>query len=199
VSSAPHAALFGKLPAHGDFICRGLDNAVRDAWDEWASAGLAEAEASLGEGFAEAHDIAPPWCFISGPGPLGEGWRVGAFAPSADSAGRRFVIVVAVEALSLADAVLLGPRTAAALVDGIYKIFSERLDADAAFATIAAAAEGVGGMPACALDRLLEPRQEGVWWPHIDNLDAEQVFTGAAPAPALIPRALALVMGDTVL
>jgi type VI secretion system protein ImpM len=188
--------IFGKLPSHGDFVYRGLDDAARAAWDEWASAGLAQADAELGERFDAAHDTAPPWCFISGPGPFGEGWRVGAFAPSADSAGRRFVIVVAIDDLSLADAMLLGPRTAAALIDAIYRMFSAKLDADEALEIVVACAQEIGGTEAAALGRLLAAREEGVWWPHIDGADTEQICTGAVPARDLLPRALRLLQGD---
>jgi len=196
VSRAPRAVLFGKLPSHGDFVHRGLEDYARAAWDAWASEGMAAAEAGLGPRFDGAHDAAPPWCFIAGPGPLGEGWRVGAFAPSADSAGRRFVVVVALDELTLADAVLLGPRAAAAQIDVIYRIFSQRLNADEAFELIAASAEGLGGMPAAALGCLLEARADGVWWPHIDGLSPDQIRGGAAPPRDLLPRALGLLGGD---
>ena len=195
LSGAPRAVIFGKLPSHGDFVYRGLGDAARAAWDEWASAGLAEADAELGEGFEAAHDTAPPWCFISGPGLLGEGWRVGAFAPSADSAGRRFVIVVAIDDLSLADAVLLGPRTAAALIEAFYRMFSARLSADEALEIVAGCAQETGGAKAAALGCLLTAREQGVWWPHI-GADAEQVCTGAVPARDLLLRALRLLQGD---
>ena len=43
--------LFGKLPAHGDFVARGLTPDAQAAWDDWASAGLERAMSELGEAF----------------------------------------------------------------------------------------------------------------------------------------------------
>jgi len=130
----PRAFAFGKLPTHGDFVARGLSSPERDAWDAWASAGLAHARTVLGSDFETRHDTAPPLRFSFGPGPFGEGWRTGALAPSVDAAGRRFVIV-------------LGGRTdhtpAAASIDliataaeeGIYRAFEDAADIDAMVAS----------------------------------------------------------------
>ena len=92
--TTPSAFAFGKLPTHGDFVVRGISGLERDAWDMWASAGLEEARAVLGPEFVARHDAAPPVRFSFGPGPFGHGWRTGAFAPSVDSAGRRFIILL---------------------------------------------------------------------------------------------------------
>jgi type VI secretion system protein ImpM len=188
--------LFGKLPGHGDFVHRGVDDAVRAVWDTWASTGITEAKAELGERFPDAHDRAPPWCFIAGPGALGDRWRVGALAPSTDNAGRRFVFVTALENLTLADAVSLGPHTAEAQIEAIYRIFAERLNADEALDLIASSAQSIGGMSGCALGRLVDARDDGVWWPHIDGFHPDHICGGAVPARDLIPRALNLCLGD---
>ena len=188
--------VFGKLPGHGDFVHRGLGDAARAIWDDWASAGIAKAESELGDDFADAHSRAPPWCFISGPGPLGELWRVGALAPSTDSVGRRFVFVTALEDLSLADAIVLGPHSAATQIGAMYRIFAERLSADEALELIASSGVLLGGMDGCALGKLLDAREEGVWWPHIGGLHPDQICGGAVPARDLIPRALKLCLGD---
>ena len=50
--------LFGKLPAHGDFVARGIDAAGRAELDDWLSASLADARAALGEAFAEPAAVA---------------------------------------------------------------------------------------------------------------------------------------------
>lgn len=134
MSGAPF--LFGKLPSHGDFIARGLDAGERAAWDAWASAGMEAARAAFGEAFEAAHDQGPPCRFVlpEGAGPTAGS---GAFAPSVDSAGRRFLIV-------------LGRRDAAAAQAGeaaIYAAFEQGLDADGALAAVgedAGAADGPG-------------------------------------------------------
>ncbi|WP_375286789.1 type VI secretion system-associated protein TagF [Sphingomonas sp.] len=81
--------LFGKLPAHGDFVARGLEPAAQVALDDWLSASLVDARDALGDGFEGAHDAAPAWRFVS----QGSG---GALAPSVDAVGRRFPLWLAI-------------------------------------------------------------------------------------------------------
>ncbi len=152
--SGVRPVLFGKLPRHGDFIARNLTPAAREAWDAWASGGLERAREHLGPGFEAAHDIAPPWRFVSGPGPFGPDWRAGAIAPSIDSAGRRFLIMLAGEGVDPAA----GEVAAEAMESVIYQAFEQDLDADAAI-----------DAAATALDRAA-PAGEGAsvsserWW-----------------------------------
>lgn len=128
---SPGPVLFGKLPSHGDFVARGLDASARQAWDAWASAGLDEARAALGEAaFEAAHDIAPPWRLVSGPGRFGPGWRAGVLAPSVDAAGRRFVVMLALEPLSEAVAAAQGEAIAEALEGLLWDGFAGGWDAD---------------------------------------------------------------------
>jgi len=85
--------LFGKLPAHGDFVSRCWRADERDAIDAWLSASLADARTVHGAAFEERFDSAPPWrCGLD----LAEGGMSGALAASQDSVGRRFPIFVAV-------------------------------------------------------------------------------------------------------
>jgi len=130
----PRAFAFGKLPAHGDFVARGLSGPERDAWDAWASAGLAQARTVLGSDFEGRHDVAPPLRFSFGPGPFGEGWRTGALAPSIDSAGRRFVIVLGGRT-DQAPAAMSIDRIAAAAEDEIHRAFEDASDIDAMVAS----------------------------------------------------------------
>lgn len=97
MSAAQAVRLFGKLPTHGDFVARGLPAADRECWDAWLSASLATAQVQLGETFAERYDAAQPWRFAR------DGWA-GALAPSTDTTGRRFPLLLAVEAGSEAAA-----------------------------------------------------------------------------------------------
>lgn len=81
--------LFGKMPAHGDFVRRGWDDATVDALDRWCS----EIAAAMGEA---ADDGSP---VVRGRVPAG---RFGSLplqltmARSRDRAGRDFVLVVGV-------------------------------------------------------------------------------------------------------
>ena len=42
--------LHGKLPAHGDFVRRGLPTSFCEPWDAWLQAGMTAARDSLGDG-----------------------------------------------------------------------------------------------------------------------------------------------------
>jgi type VI secretion system ImpM family protein len=111
--------LFGKLPAHGDFVSRGWAPEERDALDGWLSASLAQARDAAGAAFEDLYDRAPPWRFVT---PL----MAGAVAPSQDAAGRRFPLLLALrgggeDAAEGCEALLYeaigGGWTADALVD----------------------------------------------------------------------------------
>jgi type VI secretion system ImpM family protein len=135
--SGPRPILFGKLPRHGDFVARNLDAAAREAWDQWASRGLQQARAILGDRFEAEHDAAPAWRFVGAPGVFGPGWRAGAMAPSIDAAGRRFVIILAVEGLSAEQAAGGGEMIAEAMEELIYQAFEAGWDADTLVASAA--------------------------------------------------------------
>jgi type VI secretion system protein ImpM len=164
------AFAFGKLPAHGDFVARGLDEAARAAWDAWASAGLQGARDALGDGFEAAHDQAPPWRFRFGPGPFGAGWRTGAFAPSVDRAGRRFVIVLGVAA-SGDEALAQG------LEDALHRAFAEGWTVDELVAFIEEPPDG---------DETFEAR----FWTLGGPDHPPQNLAAAAPPHDLLLRAL---------
>lgn len=106
------AALFGKLPAHGDFVARGFRHDQQARIDAWLATALADARAAFGAEFVERFDAALPWCCD------GDG-IAGALAASQDSLGRRFPIL-----LLIADA--QAPRCEALL----YTAIGERWDAD---------------------------------------------------------------------
>lgn len=153
--TGPRPVLFGKLPSHGDFISRGLDLTACDAWDRWASEGLQAAREALGDRFDDAHDRAPPWRFIDGPGRFGRDWRAGALAPSIDAAGRRFMIMLAADGLSSDQAGGGGEAIAEQMEGLIYQAFESGWDADAA---IEAARRPVESMAASG------PATRPRWW-----------------------------------
>jgi type VI secretion system ImpM family protein len=129
------ARIFGKLPAHGDFIARGMTMEERDAIDRWLAQSLAEAQAALGEGFAERYDRAPPWrCII--PDSAGEAWEAGALAPSIDSAGRRFPIYLGVVGIAPENAEDASAACEALLYDAFEGGWDVDALADAAAATV---------------------------------------------------------------
>lgn len=166
------AVLFGKLPAHGDFVARNLPPDAKSAWDEWASGGLARAREALGEGFEPAHDEAPPWRFVDGPGRFGQAWRAGAIAPSVDSAGRRFLIMLAADELSAVEASGAGEALALAMEDLIYAGFEQGLNADG---LVQAAADSLRSVSAPEEGEPARPR----WWTPGGPRHAPQTCPGA--------------------
>lgn len=88
----PGPWVFGKLPAHGDFIARGLAPELREALDDWLSTGLASARARFAD-FDERYPLAPAWQFVDCD-PAGQ-WSGGALCLSVDAVGRRFPVLLA--------------------------------------------------------------------------------------------------------
>jgi len=132
------AFLFGKLPAHGDFVSRGLAPADRDALDHWLAASLADAQQRLGAGFADAYDRAPPWRFAW---PEADGrWTAGAIAPSVDGVGRRYPIAAAARGVE-SGAVA---ATAAAAESMIYDALAGGWSADTLLEKVVVALTGKG-------------------------------------------------------
>ena len=107
------AWVFGKLPAHGDFVARGMDAATRTALDDWLAAAMEAARARYPD-FEDRFDAAQPW--------RAEGDGVaGAIAASQDAVGRRFPVLL------LTDGGQHGP---AACEELLYAAITEGWDAD---------------------------------------------------------------------
>lgn len=157
------ARLYGKLPAHGDFVSRGFTRGEAEACDAWLSASLAHARAGHGAAFDARYDHAPPWRLA------GEDVG-GALAPSQDAAGRRYPVLLLLDTPA--------PRSAAAAVEELlYRAIAERWTADA----LVAAAE--------ALELSHEPDvgSDAHW-----SVEGDPVtLTGAYP-PDLLTRMLAV-------
>lgn len=78
---------YGKIPATGDFVGRGLPGSFVRTWDRWVAAHLAPLQSSG----AWPHHLGVR--FILGPGANGP--MAGIALPSQDRAGRRFPLTVA--------------------------------------------------------------------------------------------------------
>lgn len=171
------AFAFGKLPTHGDFVARGLLGQDRETWDAWASVGLEEARLALGPDFEARHDAAPPVRFSFGPGRFGGGWQVGAFAPSVDSIGRRFIILLGARA-RLAPATETIDRLASVAESEIYRAFEAAADID----TMMASAENIFQ----TLGTESDSEADGRFWAPDTPLD----ITASQPPADLIIRVL---------
>jgi type VI secretion system protein ImpM len=87
-------ALYGKLPALGDFVGRGLAGADREAIDAWLAEGLMRLQ-QRSERWLEAYLVSPVWQFVIPAGRLCEQAVGGALMPSVDRVGRYFPLFVA--------------------------------------------------------------------------------------------------------
>jgi len=87
--------LYGKLPAHGDFVRRALPKSFVDPWDAWLQAGMEAARAALGGAWEDAWRDGPAWRFALPAGACGPDAVAGVMMPSADSVGRRFPLTLA--------------------------------------------------------------------------------------------------------
>jgi type VI secretion system ImpM family protein len=180
--------LFGKLPAHGDFVSRGLTPAQVEAWDAWATAAL-EALRATSQMFEQAHDEAPPWRFIAGPSRLGSGWRAGALAPSIDAAGRRFFLVLGVQGADPAFAAGCGMPFAEKAEGTLYRALGERLTADETLAAVGEASAALAEPASIAAILSAAPAGTGAWWvaqagapPRAGAEPATDLFAAAADA-----------------
>jgi type VI secretion system protein ImpM len=89
--------LFGKHPAFGDFIGRGVPPALQSALEAWLGPTLAQVAAERGDTFADFFDHMPPLAFWIGAQVLAEseGWTVrGVVLPSCDRVGRRYPLAL---------------------------------------------------------------------------------------------------------
>jgi type VI secretion system protein ImpM len=128
--------LFGKLPAHGDFVRRGLPVAFCDPLDNWLAASVAAARDALGDGFEAIWDAAPAWRFALPPGACGPQAAAGVLLCSRDAVGRRFPLVVA----AVRDPATPWPAAWFAALEGAALV--PDADADALLATLPAPGEG---------------------------------------------------------
>jgi type VI secretion system protein ImpM len=93
--SAGMIGLYGKMPAHGDFIRRNLPDGFVVPWDLWLQDALAFLKDSLGDDLEEAWERAPAWRFRLSAGTCGEAAAQGVLMPSCDWVGRLFPLTIA--------------------------------------------------------------------------------------------------------
>ncbi len=135
------AALFGKLPARGDFIERNMPRSLQRPFEDWLIPLVQQTRTELGGDWDHVWRGAGPWRFWIGPEVLGGSWQrdlrksahgqpvrggalTGVLLPSADRHGRDFPLVVV-----LADAMasLMPPPVTASPDRGWYDLCDELL------------------------------------------------------------------------
>lgn len=91
------AGFFGKVPARGDFVERGLPRPLTDALETWAKAGLASFAERRPQSWLQDYLVSPVWRFA---GECSGGSWAGVLCPSVDAAGRYFPLAIATEQAS---------------------------------------------------------------------------------------------------
>ncbi len=118
--------IFGKLPAHGDFIARGLTDAQVARLDDYLSASLSDA--AMLEDFDALYPITPAWRFIID---LDGQVMCGVIAPSIDKVGRQYPVMAGVAADGGSVALMIDACEA-----NLYNAFSAGQTADELFTTL---------------------------------------------------------------
>ena len=84
----------GKLPSHGDFLSRHLDQSFATTWNEWLLNVLNVSKAQLGDNWLNHFLVSPIWRFALNPGICGTQGATGILMPSVDSVGRYYPLTI---------------------------------------------------------------------------------------------------------
>jgi type VI secretion system protein ImpM len=86
--------IYGKLPAHGDFIFRNLSPAFINQWDEWLQLFVSSSREQIGEDWLNIYLTSPIWRFVLSSGVIDEKIWAGVIMPSVDRVGRFFPVSI---------------------------------------------------------------------------------------------------------
>lgn len=95
--------LFGKLPAHGDFIYRDLPSHFINAWDAWLQGFIANSQQELGDDWLDIYLTSPIWRFVFTDGIFDRHYWAGIILPSVDRVGRYFPFSIATRITTTAN------------------------------------------------------------------------------------------------
>lgn len=178
---------FGKLPARGDFVGRGLPPRWRSDWDEWLRSGLALAAATLDDSaLRERLGTFAPWRYVALPA-SGEVW-CGIIAASRDRVGRAFPLTLAERCAAPPP-----PHEIAARLAPLLDAAAQGLEAlEAAIAALPPGPEQEFN-PAQAWP----PPPASLWWPLAAPRDAVPRAAAWPPEPALLLELLSPSQADS--
>jgi type VI secretion system protein ImpM len=87
--------IFGKIPAHGDFVDRNLRRSFINTWDDWLQRCVACSQEQLGSEWLDIYLTSPIWRFVASTGAIDNTPWAGILVPSVDSVGRYFPLTIA--------------------------------------------------------------------------------------------------------
>lgn len=167
---------YGKLPARGDFVGRGLPARWRSDWDGWLQRGLALAATTLdGNALRERLRAFAPWRYLALPAP-GEIW-CGIMVASHDRVGRAFPLTL-VERLPAPAS----PGESAARLASLLGAAEEGPEALEAAIAALPPRNGQAFQPAEAWP----PHPASLWWPLAAAQDGIPRLAAWPPEPALL-------------
>lgn len=142
--------LYGKLPAHGDFIERGLPGQFVRTWDEWLQRVVSDSRDLLGEAWLDHYLTSPIWRFALGQGVIDKQNWIGALVPSVDSVGRYYPLTIAAPVDSGQDPFALlanNPAACEFLEQAAVSSLQEGLNADELWDQLSAAVPLIKSAP----------------------------------------------------
>lgn len=90
MSHIKSVGLYGKLPAHGDFVYRDLPTNFINTWDSWLQGFVGSTQEQIGEEWLEIYLTSPIWRFAFSEGVIDQFSWAGIMLPSVDRVGRYF-------------------------------------------------------------------------------------------------------------
>lgn len=159
--------LYGKLPAIGDFIVRGLARNQVEPVDQWLQHGLGTLQQSDPD-WLQPYLVTPAWCFVLPRGQWGEAALCGVLMPSVDRVGRYFPLVALAELSEVQAADHPGLCShLGELAAAMPSVLHEGLDPDAFMAKV----DGLGFWPLSApatvpsvFERFAWDDDCSLWW-----------------------------------
>ncbi len=89
--------IYGKLPAHPDFISSEVEASVTSELYEWAQRVIHDSQNDLGDDWLSAYLVSPLWRFLLSSSPQRKTGLVGVMTPSVDAVGRYFPLFLFIE------------------------------------------------------------------------------------------------------
>ncbi|MBL4867863.1 MAG: type VI secretion system-associated protein TagF [Pseudomonadales bacterium] len=162
--------VYGKIPAHGDFVSRRLSPDFIRYWDEWLQRSVSVSQEQLGDRWLDYYLVSPIWRFVLSPGVVDESGWAGVLLPSVDNVGRYFPLTIAmpVKAPSLMDFFVQGEdwfqQVEASALAALHESLSieelnDRVLANSCKIGVDYSSKRVGGEPGGALQFDMKPEQ----------------------------------------